>query len=93
MSCNNIHDAHELIYEGRVRNLGCLMPGRNQSETLIDNEDLEEDKSIYLISLRDSFLPIHCTTFHVEAYSLHRFSRQFGFCQGIPRMLLEDPRT
>jgi len=75
MTCNNIRDARELIYEGRVPDLGCLMLGRNRLVTLIDNRDLDEDKLSYLISLRHGFLPIcQGATFHVEPYSPHRFS-------------------
>jgi len=94
MTCSDLRDVHELIHEGTVSDMGCLMLKKNRSETLIDNENLDSDKSDYLIFLRDGFLPIHWdATFHVEPYSPHQFSRQFGFCQGIPGVLLEDPRT
>ena len=50
--------------------------------------------SITVVALRDGFLPIHCDeSFYVEPYSPHQFSRQFGFCQRIPGVLLEDPRS
>lgn len=94
MTRNDLGDGRELIHEGRVFNLGCLMLGRNQSDTLIDDGNLDVDKLGYLISLRDGFFPIRRgTTFYVEPYSPHRFSRQFGFYQGILRVLLEDLRT
>ena len=64
---NDIGDVCELLHERRVSDLGCLMLGRNRLETLINNGDLDEEKSGYLISLRDGFLPIHRGfTFYVE---------------------------
>lgn len=94
MTRSDLGDVRELIHEGMVFDMGCLMLGKNRSETLIDDGKLGSDRSDYLISLRDGFLPIRRdTTFYVEPYSPHRFSRQFGFCQGILGVLLEDPRT
>ena len=78
MTCNDRGDAHELIHEGRVFDMGCLMLGRNRSGALIDDGNLGVDKSGYLISLQDSFLPIcQGAIFYVEPYSPHRFSKQF----------------
>jgi len=94
MTHSDLGDVRELIHEGRVSDMGSLMLGRNLSETLIDDGNLDLDKSVYLISLPDGFLPIRRgATFYVEPYSPHRFSRQLGFCQGIPGVLLKDPRT
>ena len=59
MMRNDIGDVYELIHKGRVSDLGCLMLGRNRSEILIDDGDLDEDKSSNLISLRDGFRPIY----------------------------------
>lgn len=70
------------------------MLGRNRLETLIDDGNLDVDKSGHLISLRDGCLPIRRgATFHVEPYRPHRFSKQFAFCQGIHGVLLKDPYT
>jgi len=94
MMCSDIKDARELVHEGRFSDLGCVMLGRNQLETLIDDRNLDVDKLGYLISHRDSFLPIrYGVTFYVEPHSPHQFSRQFRFCHKIPKVLLEDPRT
>jgi len=94
MTRSDLGDVRELIHEGKVSDMGVLMLGRNRSETLIDDGNLDLDNSDYLISLQDGFLPIRRdATFYIEPYSSHRFSRRFGFCQGIPRVLLEDPRT
>ena len=91
---SDIGDARELVHEGRFSDLGCVMLGRNQLETLIDDRNLDVDKLGYLISHRDSFLPIrYGVTFYVEPHSPHQFSRQFRFCHKIPKVLLEDPRT
>ena len=52
------------------------------------------DKSGYLVSLRDGFLAIRQgATFYVITYRPHRLNRQFGFCQGILGVFLEDPHT
>jgi len=49
---------------------------QNQPETYADNGELDEDKTSYLISLSDGFLPLHHdTTFYIEPYRLHRFTR------------------
>ena len=94
MTRSDLGDVRELIHEGRVSDMGCLMLRRNRLDTLIDDGNLDLGQSDYLISLRDGFLPIRRdATFYVEPYSPHRFSRQFGFCQGIPGVLLGDPRT
>ena len=72
MTCNNIGDAYELIHEGRVPDLGCHMLGRNRPKSLVDNGNLDEGKSSYLISLPESFLPIHQgATFYAESYNPH----------------------
>ena len=93
MMCSDIGNAHELIHEGRVCDLVCLMLVRNRWEILTDDGDLDVDKSSYLISLWYEFLSIRWgSTFNVEPYSPHWLSRQFGFCQGIPRVLLKDLR-
>jgi len=74
--------------------MGCLMLGRNQSEALIDEGNLDVGKSGYLICLRDGFFPIcQAAIFYVKPYSLHRFNRQFGFCEGILGVLLKVPHT
>jgi len=73
---SDIRDARELIYKGRVSNIGYLILGRNRSETLIDDGNLDVDKSSYLTSLRDGFFPIRWgTTFYVKPYGPHQLSR------------------
>ena len=74
--------------------MGCLMLRKNRSETLIDDGNVNSDKSDYLISLRNGFPPIRRdATFYVEPYNLHLFNREFGFCQRIPGVPHEDLRT
>ena len=51
MTGSDLGDARELIHEGRVSDIGRLMLGRNQLETLIDEGNFNSDKSDYLISL------------------------------------------
>ena len=58
MTRSDLKNARELMYEGRVSDMGCLMLGRNRSEALINNGNLDSDKSGYLISLRDGSLPV-----------------------------------
>ena len=78
---SDLGDACELIHAGIVFNMDCLMLGRNRSETLINDGNLDVDKSGYLISLRYGFLLIRQgAIFYVKPYSPHWFSRQFGLC-------------
>jgi len=51
MMRSDLGDVRELIHEGRVFDMGCLILGRNRSEALIDDENLNSDKSDYLIFL------------------------------------------
>ena len=63
-------------------------------QTFIDNESLSLLKLSYLISLRSGYLSLRCEDYHtVESYSPHRFSRRFGFYQGIPGDLKERINT
>ena len=90
----NTRDVRKLIHEGQVLELGCLMLAKNRPEVILDDGKLDDATSNYLVPLRDDFLPIcHSASFYVEPYSSHRFNRQFGFCQRIPRVLLVDPRS
>lgn len=45
MTCSDLGDVRELIHEGRISDMGCLMLGKNRSETLIDDGTLDSDKS------------------------------------------------
>ena len=67
MTRSDLRDVHELMHKGRVSDMGCLMLGKNRSETLIDDGNLDSNKSGYLISLRDGFLLIRRdATFYIE---------------------------
>jgi len=91
---SNIGDARKLIHERKVPKLGCLRLAKNYVEVILDDGKLDDTRSDYLVALRDDFLPIRRgASFHVEPYSPHWFSRQFGFCQRIPGVLLEDLRS
>ena len=51
MKRSNIGDAGNLIHKGKIPDLWCLMLGKNQSQALVDNGQLEEDKASYMMSL------------------------------------------
>jgi len=81
-----IGDARKLIHQGKGLELGCPILAKNHAEIILDDRKLDDNRSDYLVALRDGFLPIHRgASLHVEPYSPHRFSRQFGFYQRIPR--------
>ena len=56
---------------------------------VVDDNSLYENSSIwaeYLINLRSGYLASHFEdVFHIQPYIPHRFSRQFEFCQDVPR--------
>ncbi|MCD9639444.1 hypothetical protein HAX54_023995 [Datura stramonium] len=50
----------------------------------------EENAPFVELGLRSSFVTLrHDDDLIVEPYSPHRFSRQFGFCQDVPGVLIE----
>ncbi|KAJ8554183.1 hypothetical protein K7X08_024861 [Anisodus acutangulus] len=56
-----------------------------------DNGKMSNSWSDFLIGLRSSFVTLrHDDDLIVEPYSPHRFSRQFGFCQDVPGVLIEQ---
>ncbi|KAM1552056.1 hypothetical protein ACFX10_044094 [Malus domestica] len=61
---------------------------------IIDNSHLRFSDLSYLISLRSRFVSLRqedrCI---VQPYSLHRFSRQFGFAQNVPGKLKENSQS
>ncbi|KAG5580676.1 hypothetical protein H5410_051303 [Solanum commersonii] len=59
---------------------------------LTDNGKLSNSWNEYIISLRSGYVTLrHDSNFIVESYNPIRFSRQFGFCQDVPRDLMEYP--
>ena len=83
-------EAHELIYSGD-RAQWCGLMINKVKETLNDNGNLYPLRQSYFISLRSSYLVLRQeNSFIVEPYSPNRFSRQFGFCQGILGDLKND---
>ncbi|GAA0169703.1 hypothetical protein LIER_40814 [Lithospermum erythrorhizon] len=47
----------------------------------------------HFLSTHSSMLPVRRgSTFGLEPYNPHRFSRQFGHCQDIPRLAITNPR-
>jgi len=70
MKRNNIGDACNLIHEGKLPDLMCLLLAKNQLDIFLDDGKLDEGKSSYLILLRDGlFSTHHDTTFYVEHYN------------------------
>ncbi|KAG5599195.1 hypothetical protein H5410_030565 [Solanum commersonii] len=59
---------------------------------LTDNGKLSYSWNEYIISLRSGYVTLrHDSNFIAESYNPIRFSRQFGFCQDVPRDLMERP--
>ena len=48
---NNIGDAHKMINEEKVSELGCLMLAKNRPEIILDDEKLDDARSDYLVAL------------------------------------------
>lgn len=63
---------------------------KNKELHLDDKGELSSSWSDFFISLRSSFITLrHNADLIVEPYNPHRFSRQFGFCQDIPSVLIK----
>ena len=89
---SNTGDVRKMIHEGKVFKLGRFLLANNPPDIILDDEKLADARSNYLVALRNSFLNIYFgASFHVEPYRPHRLSRQFGFCQRTPMVLLSDP--
>nr|POE73451.1 hypothetical protein CFP56_08754 [Quercus suber] len=89
--------------EVTARNLFCAISSfkfhrlglfKGHREILVDDDKLLSSYADYFISQRSSYLASRRGSICiVEPYSPHRFGRQFGFNQHIPRELNEDFRT
>ncbi|KAK4364218.1 hypothetical protein RND71_015576 [Anisodus tanguticus] len=56
-----------------------------------DNAKMSNSGIDFLIGLRSSFVTLrHDDDLIIQPYSPHRFSRQFGFCQNVPSVLVEQ---
>ena len=67
---------------------------KGHREILVDDDKLPSSYADYFISQRPSYLASRRGSICiVEPYSPHRFGRQFGFTQHIPKELNEDFRT
>ncbi|KAH0717403.1 hypothetical protein KY285_013434 [Solanum tuberosum] len=74
----NVHDLHNLA----------MLQGNELH--IDDSGKLSTSWSDFLIGLRPSFVTLRLDDeLIVEPYSLHRFSRQFGYCQDVPGALIE----
>jgi len=60
------------------------MLAKKCAEIILDNGKLNDTRFDYFVA---------GASFHVGLYSPHRFSRQFGFYQRLPRVLLDDPHS
>ena len=75
-TCSNIGDACKMTHKENVPELGCLMLAKNRPEIILDDGKVDDIRSDYfggpsrrLSSLRRG------SSFHVEPYGPHRFSR------------------
>ncbi|PHU19372.1 ABC transporter G family member 11 [Capsicum chinense] len=60
----------------------------------VDDDKDDESETSYFMSLCFNLLPFrYGVSFILEPYSPHRFSRQFGFYQGLPKTLKDDIRS
>lgn len=60
----------------------------------VDDDKNDESEISYFMSLRfNLFLFRYGGSFILESYSPHWFSRQFGFYQGLPKILEDDIRS
>lgn len=83
-------DARKLFHQGDVHNLHNLAMLQGRELHIDDSGKLSPSWSDFLISLRSSFVTLRQDDdLIVEPYSPHRFSRQFGYCQDVPGVLIE----
>ncbi|KAK4373198.1 hypothetical protein RND71_008582 [Anisodus tanguticus] len=85
-------DARKLFQQVNVKNLHHLAMLQGKERHIEDTGKMSNPWSDFLIGLRSSFVTLrHDDDLIVEPYSLHGFSRQFGFCQDVvPGVLVEQ---
>lgn len=82
--------ARKCIHQGDSVVWTSTMPSKSDPCHFVDNDKDEEIEISYFMSLHFNLLPFrYGGSFILEPYSPHRFSRQFGFYQGLPRILEE----
>ncbi|PIN07485.1 hypothetical protein CDL12_19942 [Handroanthus impetiginosus] len=66
---------------------------KNQNLLFVDDGKAKELEQDYFIAIRSNYLTLRQGEhFVIEPYSLHRFSRQFGYYQEVPGVLKRDFR-
>ena len=48
---SNIGDVRKLIHEGKVSKLGFLMLAKNGPKVIVDNRNLDDERSVHLVAL------------------------------------------
>ncbi|KAH0644778.1 hypothetical protein KY284_032662 [Solanum tuberosum] len=82
------------VHQGENFVWNAIMLIRPHPNYYIDDGKAPELELAYFMSLRFNYLPLRRgDSFVIEPYSLHRFSRQFGFHQDIPGYLENDIRA
>ncbi|KAL0408422.1 UNVERIFIED_CONTAM: hypothetical protein Sradi_1776600 [Sesamum radiatum] len=67
---------------------------KNRPFKFVDNGDAEELDHNYFVAIRSSYLTLRQgDKFIIEPYNPHRFRRQFGYFQDVPRTLKYDTRA
>lgn len=62
-----------------------MLFANKRTSTIYDDMKLKDSRFTYLVSIRPTFLTLRRGNYLiVEPYCPHHFSRQFGYCQGIP---------
>ncbi|KAH0708827.1 hypothetical protein KY284_010254 [Solanum tuberosum] len=87
-------EARKRVYRGESIVWNATMLSRPHPTYYIDDGKAPELELAYFMNLRFNYLPLRRGgSFVIEPYSLHRFSRQFGYHQDIPGYLENDIRV
>ncbi|KAL0367225.1 UNVERIFIED_CONTAM: hypothetical protein Sradi_3612600 [Sesamum radiatum] len=66
---------------------------KDKDFSFVDDGRAKDYEEAYFMAIRSNYLPLRQGNyFDVEPYSPHRFARQFGFFQEVPRILSQDVR-
>ncbi|KAL0373503.1 UNVERIFIED_CONTAM: hypothetical protein Sradi_3266000 [Sesamum radiatum] len=87
-------EARQRIHKAEFVSWACNMIVKNMPFKFADNGDAEELDNNYFVSIHSSYLTLRQgDKFIIEPYSPHRFGRQFGYFQDVPRTLKYETRA
>ncbi|KAK4385681.1 hypothetical protein Sango_2692100 [Sesamum angolense] len=87
-------EARKRVHKAEFVSWACKMLVKHWPFKFVDDGYAEELDHNYFIEIHSSYLTLRQGgRFIIEPYSLHRFGRQFGYYQDVPKILQYDTRV